>query len=217
MNPIGRKSALTRLAAMPGQKRLAGALAAVAVAMAISACGSSSSDSTIPQANSNELLAALSGVQDAVDARQCNLATQRARDFLDAVNNLPATVTADDKAKLLKAGQNLEEQAQDPQQCKPVETGTSGLTGTQPTTTSTTTSSSIPTETTETTTTSTTSTTTSEPAPPSSSGGGEGSGGGAPPTGGGGETGGGGGGAAGGGSGGTGGTATGGTGGGGTG
>jgi hypothetical protein len=224
MNPIGLKSALNRLAAMPGQKRLAGALAAVAVVMAISACGSSSSNSTIPQGNANELMADLNGVQSAVDARQCNLATQRARDFLDAVDKLPDTVTPDDKAKLLKAGQNLESQAQDPQQCKPeAPTGTSGLTGTHPTTTNeTTTSTPVVPTTTETTTTST-STTSTPPEPSGNGGGGETSGGGSSSTGGGGETGGGGGetsgggGEVGGGSGGTGGTGTGGTGGGGTG
>jgi hypothetical protein len=54
---------------MPGQKRLAGALAAVAAVMVISACGSSSGDNaTIPQQNADELNAALNSAQAAVDA-----------------------------------------------------------------------------------------------------------------------------------------------------
>src|SRR3954454_7313614 len=182
-------NALTRLAAMPGQRRLAGSLAAVAIAMVISACGSSSSDSTIPTDNSSSLISRLNGVQSAIDNQQCQLAEQRAKEFLAGVDQLPDSVTPEDKEKLRKAGENLQQLATEPDQCKPVETGTSGLTGTEPTTSSTTTSSIPPPETTETTTSSTTSTTT-QSQPPTDGGGEEGNGGAPPPsTGGGGETG----------------------------
>jgi hypothetical protein len=205
MNPIGLKSALTRLAAMPGQKRLAGALAAVAVAMAISACGSSSSNQTIGPTDANKLIAQLNAVQAAVDSRKCNQAQQLAQDFIDTVNGLPDTAGTGNKDQLRSAGQHLQDLASEPNQCKPEQTtGPSGESGAQPETT--TTSTSIPT-TTSTTTTSTTSTTT-QPPETGNGGGNEGNGGGAPS---------GGGGAAGGGSGGSGGTGTGGTGGGGTG
>ena len=88
MRRSGPPRPLTRLAAMPGQKRLAGALAAVAVAVAISACGSSSSDQTIDQADANRLLSELNAVQDAVDSRDCKLAKQRADEFVNTVNEL---------------------------------------------------------------------------------------------------------------------------------
>ena len=216
MQAASRRSARTRLAAMRGQRRLAGALAVVAVAMAISACGSSSDDATIPQQNANELNSALASVQAAVDAGNCKEAETAAGDFIDAVNNLPDTVGTEDKDALRSAGENLETLAQDPTQCQ-AETGTTNLGGQQSTSTTEPTTT-LPSSTTETTTSSTTTTTstTTQPEPPSDEGGGGGepSGGGQPPTGGGGETGVGGG-ELGGGTGGTGGTGTGGTGGGG--
>ena len=205
-------NALTRLAAMPRQKRLAGALAAVAVAMAISACGSSSSDQTIDPGDSTKLISELNAVQAAIDSRKCNQAEQLASDFLAEVNNLPESVGTDNKETLRNAAENLEKLAGEPSQCKPEQTtGPSGFSGDQSTSTTEPTTT-LPPTTTETTTSSTT-TTTSQPEP--TGGGSEGNGGAPPPSsGGGGETGGGGGGEAGGGSGGTGGTGTGGTGGG---
>jgi hypothetical protein len=222
-------SALTTLAAMPGQKRLAGALAVAAVAVAISACGSSD-DKTIPPQNSEQLTSALTAVETAIDNRECGNAQQEAQNFVEAVNELPESVGTEDKEKLRNAGENLEKLAADPNQCKaPPPTGTTDLSDT--TTTSSTTTTPAPTESETTTTTSSTSTT-SEPAPepggdegsegaPPSGTGGPPSGTGGPPSGtggGGGETGGGGGetgggGGVGGGTGGTGGTGTGGTGG----
>jgi hypothetical protein len=175
---------------MPGQKRVAGALAVAAAAVAISACGSSSSDKTIDPADAQLLQSRLSAVQLAVSEGRCNVAQSRAQDFVDAVNQLPETVGADDKATLRTAGEHLAELAKDPSQCKPSPTGTSGLQGDQTTTTPTTTTA-VPT-----TTATTTTTTTPEPAP--GNGGNQGNEGGGPPatppgqTGGGGETGGGG-------------------------
>jgi hypothetical protein len=215
---------------MPGQKRLAGALAVAAVAVAISACGSSD-DQTLTPDEAQRLTSALSAVEAAINNRDCDLAQQRASDFVDAVNELPETVGTEDKETLRDAGENLEELAADPNQCKPEQpaTGETGISGQQPATPTSTTTSPTTTDTQTTTTSSTTST--SEPAPetggdedsggaPPSETGGPPSGTGGPPsgTGGGGETGGGGGetgggGAVGGGTGGTGGTGTGGTGG----
>jgi hypothetical protein len=188
----GRASAITRLAAMPGKKRLAGALAVAAAAVAISACGSSNSDKTIDPADAQSLESALTAVQSAVDEGHCNVAQAEAQNFVDAVNNLPDTVGTDDKDALRDAGENLEQLASDPSQCHAPPTGASGITGPQQTSTSTTTTSTAaPTSTDTTTTSSTTSTTTSQP--PADNGGGEGTGGGQPSgTGGGGDTGGGG-------------------------
>jgi hypothetical protein len=159
---------------MPGQKRVAGALAVAAAAVAISACGSSSSDKTIDPADAQLLQSRLSAVQLAVSEGRCNVAQSRAQDFVDAVNQLPETVGADDKATLRSAGEHLADLAKDPSQCKPSPTGTSGLQGDQTSTTPTTTTA-VPT------TTATTTTTTSTPEPaPGNSGGNQGGG---PPTG----------------------------------
>lgn len=171
--PEGRLSALTRLAAMPGQKRVAGALAVAAAAVAISACGSSSSDQTIDPADATELNSALSGVELAVASGNCNKAQKEAQDFVDTVNSLPDTVGTANKEALRSAGENLEKLAQDPSQCKPTSIGTSGTQGDQPSTT-TTTPETVPTTTTPTTTSSTV------PEPPSGGNGGGNQGGGEP-------------------------------------
>ena len=196
---------------MPGQKRLAGALAVAAAAVAISACGSSDDSKTIPPQNAAQLNEALSAVQSAIDDRQCGKAQQQAQNFVEAVNELPETVGTDDKETLRAAGEHLEDLAADPNQCKPEPFGTTDT----PTTTSSTTSSVVPTTTTTTSSTTTTTSSTEDTEPAPDTGGDEGGGpptdtGGGPPTdtGGGGETGG-----VGGGAGGTGGTGTGGTGG----
>jgi hypothetical protein len=187
-------SAITRLAAMPGQKRLAGVLAVAAVAVAISACGSGD-PKTIPPDDAAKLTSALTAVETAINDRHCAEAQARAQDFVQAVNELPDTVGTEDKDTLREAGENLEELAADKNQCKPPPpTGTSDLSSTtssttttepEPTTTETSTTSS-------TTTSSTTTTTSSEP-PPDDSGGPPSDTGGGPPsdTGGGGDTGGG--------------------------
>jgi hypothetical protein len=178
----GRRNALTRLAAMPGQKRLAGALAVAATAVAISACGSSSSsDQTIDPADANELTSALSGVESAVASGNCRRAQTEAVDFVAVVNQLPDTVGTANKEALRSAGENLQTLAQDPSQCKPTPIGTSGPQGDQSTGTSTTTTAITPT----TTDTTTTSSTSEEPPPSNNGGGNQGGGntGGGPPTG----------------------------------
>jgi curli biogenesis system outer membrane secretion channel CsgG len=71
-------NAITRLAAMLGQKRLAGALAVAAIAVAISACGSSDSKS-IPQEDADQLLSALTAVQTAIDNRSVSRPRSRLR------------------------------------------------------------------------------------------------------------------------------------------
>jgi len=174
--PEGHRNALTRLAAMPGKTRVAGALAVVAAAVAISACGSSStSDQTIDPADAQTLNSALSGVELAVASGNCKKAQTEAQSFVDAVNGLPDTVGTANKEALRSAGTNLEKQTQDKSQCRPsVPTGTTDLGSVEPTTTPTT----VPT-----TTATTTATTTSEP--PSGNGGGNqgnGQGGGPPST-----------------------------------
>jgi hypothetical protein len=173
--PGERTIALTRLAAMPGKKRVAGALAVAAAAVVLSACGSSSDNPTIPSTNATELNTALDNVESAVNQGKCNRAAAEAQNFVDAVNQLPDTVGTADKEALRSAGVNLEKQAQDKSQCHPaVPTGTTDLGGAQPTTTTPTT---VPT------TTATTTATTTTPELPSGNGGGNqgGNQGGGPP------------------------------------
>ena len=171
----GRISALTRLAAMPGQKRVAGALAVAAAALAISGCGSSSSNPTIPSTNATELTTALDAVEAAVNQGKCNRAQAEAQNFIDAVNQLPDTVGTPDKEALRSAGEHLQQLAEEPSQCKPAPIGTSGTQGTQTTSVPSTTAA-VPTTPTATT---PTTPTPSEP-PPGNSGGNQGGG---PPTG----------------------------------
>lgn len=166
----GRVSALTRLAAMPGQKRVAGALAVAAAAVAISACGSSSGNPTIPSTNATQLTTALNAVEAAVNQGKCSRAQAEAQNFINAVNQLPDTVGTTDKEKLRSAGENLQKLAQEPSQCKPTPIGASGAQGAQTTTTTSTTPTVVPTPTSTTTTTSTTS------EPPGNSGGNQGGG-----------------------------------------
>jgi len=168
--PEGRVNALTRLAAMPGQKRVAGALAVAAAAVAISACGSSSGNPTIPSTNATELTTALNAVESAVNQGKCSRAQAEAQNFIDAVNQLPETVGTKDKEALRNAGENLEKLAQEPSQCKPTPIGTTGTQDAQTTTTTTSAPTVVPTPTSTTTTTSTTS------EPPGNSGGNQGGG-----------------------------------------
>jgi hypothetical protein len=162
---------------MPGQKRLAGALAVAAAAVTISACGSSNTDKNISGTDANKLTSALSAVETAVDSGRCSVANARAADFIAAVNALPETVGTADKDALRSAGENLQKLAEDPSQCEP-SVGATGATG--PTTSTTSSTTPPPTDTTSTTTTSTTTSTstthTTEP-PPGNSGGGNGGGG----------------------------------------
>jgi hypothetical protein len=160
---------------MPGKKRLAGALAVAAAAVAISACGSSNSDQTIDPAEAQRLQSALDAVQSAINDRRCNLAQDRADDFVAAVNQLPESVGTDNKETLRAAGEHLQELAGDQSQCKPVPvTGPSGEAGFESTSTSTTTSVVPPPEST------TTTTAASTPEPEDQGGGNEGGGGGPP-------------------------------------
>jgi hypothetical protein len=163
---------------MPGRKRLAGALAVAATAVAVSACGSSNTDQTIDPAASENLQSTLAAVQTAIDEGHCGVAQAEANNFVVAVNDLPETVGTDNKEALRAAGENLQELAGDKSQCKPPpDTGASGETGVEPTTTTPTIA-----PTTDTQTTTTTSTTDTTPEPPSNEGGGNEDTGGGPPT-----------------------------------
>ena len=166
---------------MPGTNRLPALLALVAAVAALSGCGSGDINGQIPQTDADELNAALSGVQAAVQSTppDCATAASDANQFVTAVNALPESAGKDLKEALRDAGGNLEQLVNE--QCAP--TGVTQPTQTQSThssssTPSTTTSSSTTSDTTSTTsTTSTSSTETTTHGNGNGGGGGSGDGG----------------------------------------
>jgi outer membrane murein-binding lipoprotein Lpp len=197
----GGPDRLTRLAAMPGTTRLPALLALVAAVAALSGCGSDDEiGGQVPPANADQLTAALNAVRSDVEAGQCDAAASEARAFVEAVNGLPVTATAELKDALRDAGGNLQQLVSE--ECPA--TGATGPTGEQTTTADTT--SSTTTSSSTTTTSSSTTETQPENGNQGDENGGGGSGGGGHPGGGGGAGGGGSGGGSDGGTGGTGGT-----------
>jgi hypothetical protein len=189
--------AITRLAAMPGTNRLRALLGLLAAVAALSGCGSDEISGEIPQENAADLNDALAAVRTATEESppDCGGAAVGAKQFVDAVNALPADPAAELKAELQDAGENLRTLVE--QQCAATEpTGPSGTQPqeTSPTTSTTTTTTPTTTDTTDTTDTTTTGTTTStdETQPPGDGNGGGPPGGGPPGDGGTGGTGGGG-------------------------
>jgi hypothetical protein len=165
--------AITRLAAMPGTNRLPPLLALLFVLAALSGCGSDEISGEIPPDNATELNAALDAVRIATESSppDCEGAALGAKQFVDAVNGLPADPAAELKAELQDAGENLRTLVD--QQCAATEpTGPSG-TQSQETSSTTTTTDETTTTTDETsTTTDETSTTTDEQPPPGNGNGG---------------------------------------------
>jgi hypothetical protein len=164
---------ITRLAAMPGTKRTGALLALAAAIAAVSGCGSNEIGGQIPQTNADELNAALSGVQTAVQSTppDCATAASDADQFVRAVNDLPESAGKDLKDALRDAGGNLEQLVS--KQCTAPQTTTT--TQTQPTKSSSTTSSSTTSSTsTSSTTTTSTSTGTTTTTQTSSQGGNQG-------------------------------------------
>ena len=111
---------------MPG--RLRNTLLAPVLAVALAGCGSD--DGTIPPSDSDNLIAQLDSVEQAVAAGDCVTAGERSEDFVDLVDDLPAEVGAETKAALREAGANLALLTSDEEQCQP--TGATGETGVEP-------------------------------------------------------------------------------------
>jgi hypothetical protein len=165
---------------MPGTNRLPPLLALLFVLAALSGCGSDEISGEIPPDNATELNAALDAVRTATESSppDCEGAALGAKQFVDAVNALPADPAAELKAELQDAGENLRTLVD--QQCAATEP--TGPSGTQPQETSSTTTTTDETtsttdETTSTTdetstTTDETSTTTDEQPPPGNGNGG---------------------------------------------
>ena len=140
------KRALSRLAAMAGRPQIA--LLACLCAAVPAGCGSNE-EGTIPSSNSQQMITLLDAVDEDVASGDCDLAESHAREFVDAVNLLPAEVDDEVKGGLQDAAARLVDLSTDPDQCEAT-TGDSGVGGVDPTTETTTTT--TPPPTTETTT-----------------------------------------------------------------
>ena len=92
--------AITTLAAMPGTKRLGALLALLAAVAALSGCGSDEISGEIPPKNADELNAALRAVNGAIAVQNCDGASSAAQEFVDEVNELPATAGTELKTEL---------------------------------------------------------------------------------------------------------------------
>src|SRR5262245_40177244 len=144
-----------------GGRRVAALAIALAIGVAVSACGSTDqADVTIPSDNAQAMIAELDQVQQALDS-DCRAAKQAAGQFVDQVNLLPSQVGTDAKNRLRDAGENLEKLIGS--QCQP--SGATGEAGVVPETTT------PPEPTTEETTTNTTTETETEEPPPAEGGG----------------------------------------------
>jgi hypothetical protein len=94
------------------------ALALATLALGLGACGSGDEEGTIPQENSDALLAALAEVERNVESGDCTSATTDAQQFVGLVNDLPKEVGAGVKEDLRLAGENLVSKTQDSDQCQ---------------------------------------------------------------------------------------------------
>jgi hypothetical protein len=163
-----RRRAFSRLAAMPG--RALTAPLAFALAVVIAGCGSSN-DGTIPENDASRLLGALALAQGDLEAGTCDVLISHVNEFSSAVDRLPNSVDESVRDELQKASQNLEQLAQEPDQCS---AGTSGAQGAEPADTSTTSTTTTPTTTTTEETTTTDEDTDDEEKPDHGNGGGGG-------------------------------------------
>jgi hypothetical protein len=160
---------------MLGTTRLPALLGLVAAVAALSACGSDEIGGQIPQTNADRLKHSLNQVRDDVENGQCDAASSGAQAFVDRVNDLPGeTATVELKDALREAGERLQNLVRE--ECPA--TGTTGLTGEQPTTGEETTTDTTTTDTTTTDTTTNDTTTTDTQPEENGNGGGGGSGGG---------------------------------------
>lgn len=144
---------------MPGMTRVAALLALAASVAAIAGCGSNDINGTIPQANADQMVAELDGVETLLASGDCSGAQARVQDFLDQVDLLPSTAGSELKGALRDSGNNLKSLVA---QCQSGVSGPTGATSQHTSTKHTTTD----TTTAETSTSEETTTTPEEPASP---------------------------------------------------
>jgi hypothetical protein len=112
---------------MPGMMRVAALLALAVSIAAIAGCGSNDINGTIPQANADQMVAELDGVETLLASGDCAGAQARVQDFLDQVDLLPSTAGSELKGALRDSGNNLKSLVA---QCQ---SGVTGPTGEQST------------------------------------------------------------------------------------
>ena len=115
---------------MPGIRATSGALAVVACATVLAACGGEEESGPIPQESGTQLIDQLSQIEDQIGGGDCEAAQQTALAFANSVDQLPQEVDGELRERLVEASANLEALTQDPEQCMP--TGPSGETGALP-------------------------------------------------------------------------------------
>lgn len=118
--------AASRLGWMLGKRAKIGALATLACALSLAACGGSD-DGTIPVETGNALLDQLERIDAAVKDGDCDLAQEESVAFAEAVNELGDEVDPQVREGLVEAGNNLSTLSRE--QCEPADTGATGETG----------------------------------------------------------------------------------------
>ncbi len=152
---------MSETGSMPGIRAISSALAVVACAIGVAACGGEDDAGPIPRDEGDQLLAQLDQIESAVERQDCDEAQATALAFADRVDSLPSEVGGELREALVRASVNLESLSST--QCEEPEIGPSGETGVTPPPT---------TDTTTTSTTDTTTTTDDEPPPDDTPGGG---------------------------------------------
>ena len=119
--------AASRLASMPGIRASSSALAVVACASALAACGGDDEGGPIPQEAGDQLIGQLDQIETLVSDGDCDEAQQTAASASRRrVNELPEEVGGELRDRLVEASGNLESLTTD--QCTPA-TGATGETG----------------------------------------------------------------------------------------
>jgi len=104
------------------------ALALALAALGLAACGSGD-EGTIPRSDAEALLATLGEIEQKVQTGECSSAQTDATQFVAQVDQLPKDVGMETKEMLRRAGRNLIELTQDPEQCSEPEVPDTGATG----------------------------------------------------------------------------------------
>jgi hypothetical protein len=113
---------------MPGVRRIS--LLALVVAGLAAGCGSD--DEALPEPTAERMLSQVEGIQEDVEAGNCELVTAQAEQFATEVQNLPGDVEDDVRSGLEQAASRLVDLAREPGQCEEPETGATGATGVEP-------------------------------------------------------------------------------------
>lgn len=113
----GPSNSFHTLARVPGIRARFGAMAALACALALAACGGESDERPIPQGDGDAILAQLEEVEAQVDAGECDAAEATAGAVADAIASLPEDVDGELRQTLITASGRLLEQTRDPDQC----------------------------------------------------------------------------------------------------